>query len=148
MYKEVNNELVFLSETSYLKYQKTINEANNLNSYIINIDGNSIQSVECFLDVMEKKFHFPWKCEGIFDRYEDFMTDLSWLDKHSDKIILTIMHYNQLLKNDLQSKYMITESFYDSILPFWEREVDWIAAPGKRKEFKVFCVNDDKNRDE
>lgn len=144
MNRIVNNELVLLSESTYKRKRASFYEAAEY-KYTVEINGTEIQTYEEYFDIMGSKLKFPWRCEGHWARYKDFMTDLSWLGEGTD-VIITIFHFDKFLKDEPENKFLLIKAFYDSILPFWELEVDWIMAPGKRREIKVFLVSDDKTQ--
>lgn len=137
------NKLIFLSEDGYRSiiehYQK------DEETFFRCIDGSKTRSLDSFLEIMEILFQFPWSCDGSIDRYTDFMTDLGWLGENTKKVILVIEHFNEFMEDKNEDKLDILKSFYDIILPFWEKEVDWIAAPGQRKAFEVYCIRDSRN---
>jgi hypothetical protein len=67
------------------------------------------------------------------------MRDLSWLRK--EEYILIIHDFHDFLKNDLHLREIIVEDINDTILPFWEHEVEHCVVEGKAKPFNVYFVD-------
>ncbi|KQL34056.1 hypothetical protein AN960_20570 [Bacillus sp. FJAT-25509] len=72
------------------------------------------------------------------DRYLDWIRDLDWIEK--DSFAIVIYNYNDFLNTELELKDIIINTFKDTILPFWEEEVERVVVEGKAKSFKVYLV--------
>lgn len=107
--------------------------------YLVEIDGANIQSWRDFISEIEEKMKFPTTCIDSIDRYLDWIRDLSWLN--SDGYVLIIYNYSQFLLNDLRIKELIMDSFKDTVLPWWQGEVEKFVVDGKAKPFNVYLVN-------
>ena len=51
---------------------------------------------------MEHKLQFPGNCDGLWDRYCDWMTDLDWIQER--KIAIMIHSFSKFLSADPISK--------------------------------------------
>ena len=109
------------------------------NCYVVELEGNTIKGKEDYLKAVEQKFLFPGKCEGLWDRYYDWMTDLDWISE--DKIIIIIKSFAEFLSSDPIAKKIVLETFEEDILPFWEEEVKHVVVGGRPKEFQVYLID-------
>jgi hypothetical protein len=107
--------------------------------FVVEIQGATIQSWEDYILEIQTKFKFPTSCLDSMDRYEDWIRDLSWLEK--EEYVLIINQYQQLLSNDQKLKEIIISSFVDTVLPFWQEEVERVVVEGKAKSFMIYLVN-------
>ncbi|ELZ4686033.1 barstar family protein [Enterococcus faecalis] len=124
----------------------------NDNYFVAEIDGKKINTLEEYMKEIIRIFHFPeglFKNFNNFDSYDDWMTDLSWLsekgwvDKRNKGYVLFIYNFDEMMKDDPKIKNKIIYYFEESIIPFWQDEVEHVVVDGKTKIFKVFIV---KNR--
>ena len=106
--------------------------------YVASIDGAKLQTKQDYLEAMEKALKLP-SCHNNWDAYDDWMTDLEWID--DKKIIVIFYHYTSMLSHDSQVKELILDIFETSILPFWEEEVKHVVVGGEPKEFQVYLVD-------
>ena len=104
---------------------------------IINIDGKEVQTKDSFFKHMEEALSFPEKCNGKYARFEDSMTDLSWLPQDRG-ICIIINGYDEFLKNDLKNKTIIEEIFKKNVIPFWTDGVTKYVKGGKPR--KCFVI--------
>lgn len=120
--------------------EKAMDFVSLTDAFVAKIDGNSIKSEKDWLYSMAEAFHFPvdlekekpfvnW-FEGAYSNnslflnweiYEDWMTDLSWIENKS--IVLIIINYDSFLACDKESKLYIYNNLQNVILPWWENEV-------------------------
>ena len=84
------NRIIF---TSLQEVQK-IKDAALLNKHclIVEIDGKKYPTYNDYIRYMEKQLSFPRPCEEIWERYDDWMTDLSWLNY--TEYVFIVEHYN------------------------------------------------------
>ncbi|MDE5862052.1 MAG: hypothetical protein K2H28_07645 [Ruminococcus sp.] len=125
------------------------------NSFIVEIDGKTIQSENDWLYTMAEKFHFPvddgqknidW-FSGAFEyprkylmnrnRFNDWITDLEWLETNS--IILIIFNYADFIADSYETKKYITDDL-QNIIDFWENDAEKCIFCGQRKDFNVYIV--------
>ena len=106
-------------------------------TYIVEIDGATIQSLEKYLSEISDKFKFPVPSRHL-GGYNDWMRDLDWLGK--SKYVLIIYNYNEFLSKDVQSKKVIMDNFLDCIFPWWQTDVEKYCVDGKAKPFNVYLV--------
>lgn len=122
-----------------IRHVKSLGNINLENSYIVKLDGAVIKNKEDYLNAIEKGFHFPGKCEGIWERYLDWITDLDWIPEQ--KIFLIIYNFQGFFFEDIKSKALVLQRLEDTILPFWEEEVKHVVVGGTPKEFQVYLVD-------
>lgn len=131
---------------------------NKNNVFIVEINGEKVKNENDWLYTMAEKFHFPvffekeknvveW-FDGAYEyprnhfmnweRYEDWLTDLSWIEQ--DSIILIIKNYSKLLIKYPESKEYILNNFKNVILPWWEKDVMMYMVDGRKKDFNVYLI--------
>lgn len=136
---------------------KEIMEKNN--SFLVVLNGESIQNLDQWLCAISENFHFPvysekekkyisWypsafkypsdKVEG-WNGCDDWFTDLSWIE--SDIICLFIYNYSSFMKNDKCQKECINDYIINNLLPWWEKDVVNCVVEGKPKKFNVYLVD-------
>jgi hypothetical protein len=103
------------------------------------LDGKDINSANDYIEQIQTKFKFPTSCIDNWDGYLDWIRDLDWLEK--EEYILVIINFSQFLRDDIDLKKEIISDFEDTILPFWEEEVERVVVDGKPKPFNVYLVN-------
>lgn len=133
--------------------------AKDLHAYKVIVDCNDIITEKDWLRVMAEKFHFPvflkedkrmidW-FEGAYgdtsdnyinwNEYEDWITDLSWIEETS--IVLILFNYKNFLVDNIDSRNYIYNNLKNVVLPWWDTEVKKYMINGKTKEFKVFLIH-------
>ena len=110
-----------------------------LNMFIVEIDGQFIQSWHEYVAAIQDAFKFPTTCFDSIDRYLDWMRDLSWLNKNG--FVLIIKNYKSFMHNNPMLKKELFNDFKMIILPFWEQEVIFTVVRGKPKNFIVYLVD-------
>ena len=124
------------------EYEDLKNQFNSDDTFIVEINGSTIQSTNQLFNIMEQEYDL-YTSNGTWGRnwaaFNDLMTDLDWINY--DKHILTIENYKQFMKKDKYGKELFEEYFQDSILPFWEEDVLRCVVEGKTKEFTVYLVD-------
>ena len=86
----------------------------------VTVDGASIHSYKDFIDIIQEELDFPRDCEGMVDRYLDWMQDLqfsSW-----NRFVITIRNSDCLVNSDSRDLKDIISHFREIILPFWKDE--------------------------
>jgi len=113
----------------------------NVNSdiHVVEIDGRKIQSWQDYISEIETKMKFPTTCIDSIDRYLDWITDLTWLEKKG--YILIIYNFTEFIKNDLSLKSELIEDFKRTILPFWQEEIKEVVVNGEPQRFNVYLVD-------
>ena len=110
---------------------------NRNNCYIVIIDGKENKDWDSYRDTIERLFKFPTK-KNNYDGYSDWMRDLSWFDV--DEFALFIINYDEFLSDDLKSKKIIMNMFRDTILPWWDEDVEKYVVEGRKRKFNVFII--------
>ena len=103
---------------------------------IVVLNGNEILDKTAFFKKMETKMQFPGTCKNKFSRFDDWMTDLSWISANQG-ICLIVNNYSKFLSLDPVFKENLIEDFRDNILPFWEKDVLQYVKDGKTRRFDM-----------
>ncbi|MDH6603363.1 hypothetical protein OKW23_000492 [Bacilli bacterium PM5-9] len=116
------------------------------NTFVVKIEGDKIQNERDLYCEMVEKFNLPNNVveeNGInYDVYNDWMTDLTWMNS-DESILLIVNNYYKLLDSNKTSRDFFTKRLVNHILPFWEEEVVHTVVGGKRRNFNVYLVVDD-----
>lgn len=130
------NQIIF---TTSKEVQK-IKDAALLNKHclIVEIDGKKYPTYNDYIRYIEKLLGFPWACDGIWERYDDWMTDLSWLNY--TEYVFIVEQYNEFLSKDAYGKQCFYESFEKQILPWWESEVVDHMVEGHPMKMNVYLI--------
>lgn len=131
----MNNKIYYVSQNEIKGIQEHFQK--NTSYYVAVMDGSSINTLNDYLDTMNRLFKFPVPSDGV-DGYLDWIRDLSWLNK--DGYVLIIKNYNQFLCNDIELRKSIIQDFEEIILPFWQEDVEKVVVEGKAKPFIVYFV--------
>lgn len=125
------------------------------NTFFVEIDGKTIQSENDWLYTMAEKFHFPvsngrqniYWFKGAFEyprkyfmnwnRFQDWITDLEWLN--TDSVILVIYNYEYFMKDYPEAKNYIMNDL-ENTLNFWENEAEKCIVGGQRKDFNIYVI--------
>lgn len=117
-----------------MTYPVTYYEENSF--LIVVLNGNEILDKTAFFKEMETKMQFPGTCKNKFSRFDDWMTDLSWISADQG-ICLIVNNYSKFLSLDPVFKETLIEDFRDNILPFWEKDVLQYVKDGKTRRFDM-----------
>ncbi len=132
----MNNRIETIDKVKASKLKKLYLSADN--TYCVEIEGYECTVLLDYLSEVSKKFAFPTEAK-ILDVYDDWLTDLGWLDE--DNIVVFINDYEKFLEDDLPSKEKVMNLFKYSVLPWWEIDVCNCVVDGKAKSFIVYIVN-------
>ena len=133
----MRNKLVNITqeEASTIKNKAETNHS----VFLVELQGRQIQTWEAYAKAAEDKFKFPTPCLDSVDRYMDWMTDLSWLNR--DSFVVIIYDVEVFLSKDDRAKKIVLESFAKDILPWWQGEVEQFVVEGKPKSFDIYLVD-------
>lgn len=131
------NELLYVDSKKIEEIKKNLKS--NKDVFIVELNGENIQSWRDYISEIQKKFQFPTNCFDSVDRYLDWIRDLEWLNKES--FVVIINSASSFLKDDAELKKQIISDYVDTILPFWQSEVQRVVVEGKRKTFMVYLVD-------
>lgn len=137
MDKKVENKAIGISNKEFEKIKKNL--LNNEQMYVVELNGENIQSWESYIIDIQTKFKFPTSCIDSIDRYFDWMRDLEWLKKESYTLIIN--KYNLFMKNNIELRNEIISDFKEVILSFWQDEVEEVVVGGKAKLFTLYLVD-------
>ncbi len=132
----MKNKIIHMNQADFVEVNRQIYR--NGDVFCVEINGTECKHLSEYLSDISGKLQFPTEAKS-FDVYDDWMTDLSWLDK--DNIIIIVYHYADFLRQDLLAKRKIIENFEQSILPWWEVEVCNCVIDGKTKSFLVYLLD-------
>lgn len=131
----MDNRIVFASDKEAKEEKSKFEQYDD--TFIVEIPGEKCVHLEEYLDLMSNLVQFPVKAKGL-DGYNDWMRDLSWINK--EKIIIIINNFSLFLQEDVLSKKAVIEDFQEVILPWWESEVVKCVVGGRRKRMLVYLV--------
>ena len=133
---------MFNNTIYYISKEEAENKIRELTSdksvHVAIIDGNKAKTWKQYLKQIETVYDFPTKDDN-FDGYSDWMCDLDWLKR--DSYALFIMNYDDFMRNEPENKKRVMLMFLDSILPWWQHDVELYCVEGKPKQFNVYLVN-------
>ena len=117
--------------------------------HLAEIQGETIQSWEDYIEKIEDVFKFPTKCGDYMDRYYDWITDLSWIWEpdfsNEGGCVLIIYNYKHFLEQDQVLKKKIMDGLSDEVLPWWQGDVENsvvnCVVGGKAKPFNIYLVD-------
>lgn len=130
------NQIIFSSAEKVEDVKSVLEQGDE--TFIAEIEGGECLYLADYLNLMSNLFQFPIKAKGL-DGYNDWMRDLSWLNK--EQIIIIIKNFSQFLQRDALSRKAIIEDFNELILPWWESEVIDCVAGGKTKKMFIYLIN-------
>jgi Barstar (barnase inhibitor). len=132
----MENKICFVNSKEMEKIKKLFSNEDSM--FCVEINGKNIQKLSEYLFIMSRVFKFPYPSVNL-DGYNDWMTDLDWLEK--DEYILIISNFTEFMKDDLDMKNQIIKDFKEDILPWWQGEVEQYMVGGKAKPFHVYLVD-------
>ena len=132
----MKNKIIYTNQVDIEEIKRNIYQ--NKDIFLVEINGKECNNLSEYLNDISSKLFFPTIAKG-FDVYDDWMTDLSWLNK--DNIIIIVNNYTDFLRQDLPAKKKIIEIFEKSIFPWWEAEVCNCVIDGKSKSFIVYFLD-------
>ena len=107
--------------------------------HIVELDGSKIQKWKDYIEIIEEKYEFPTTCIDSIDRYMDWMRDLQWLQ--CEEYIMAIHNVKSFLSGDPKANKIVMDGFGNSILPYWQEEVEKCCVGGKAKPFNVYLID-------
>jgi len=129
----MNEYWIMINETNKNEYSFLMER---LDLIQVKIDGKKIKTKNDFFEIIEEKLQFPTKCTGKYSRFEDWITDLSWLPEEQG-ICIQINDYQDFLLDDFKAKTTIENIFQETVLPFWKESVCKYVKGGRPREFYV-----------
>jgi hypothetical protein len=134
----IKNSIINIEKTKVKSLLQEIQSDSS--AFVIEIDGRSIHSWEDYISQVEEAMRFPTTCVDSIDRYLDWIRDLSWLDKSSYTVI--IYNISQFLEENANVRNVILTSFENTVLPWWESEIEQYQVQGKARQFNVYLVGE------
>ncbi|MBD5093446.1 MAG: barstar family protein [Subdoligranulum sp.] len=112
----------------------------NQNTFYVIINGKHIRTLPEYLKVMSEEFSFPIPSKSV-DGYLDWIRDLTWIEQ--ENIVLFIENFSHFLEDDPSQKAKMIKLFRDSILPWWDGDVERYVVEGEKRSFQVYLVDAD-----
>lgn len=131
----MKNEIIYVKKENLKKLKSYVYSNDNI--FCVEINGKNCMCLSDYLTDISTKFKFPIIAKGL-DGYNDWMTDLTWIDLND--IVIIINDYEKFLCLDLLAKRKVIENFEQSILPWWELEVCNCVVDGRIRKFTVYLV--------
>lgn len=131
----LNNRIIRVPQEELNHYLETLIKHDYI---IVGLDGEKIKTIDDFLSSIEESLSFPRPCEGVLARFDDWITDLSWIGREKG-ICIYIKSFSSFISKaeDEWFKKYILDDFESNILPFWESEVVHIVKDGFTRRFVV-----------
>jgi len=112
--------------------------------FVAEIDGEAVSTWADYAKEIQRVFCFPKDIIAMdapimnYYAYMDWIRDLSWL--HADGYALIIRHPDALMKDSPRERQIVLETLEDTVLPWWESDVEKCVVEGKAKPFNVYLV--------
>ena len=106
--------------------------------FIGEIDGETIRTRDDYLNAVWQVFSFPYKEYMGLDAYLDWIRDLSWL--HAEGYVFIIRRAAAMLRESPRDREIILRSLENTVLPWWESDVEKCVVEGKAKPFDIYLV--------
>ena len=123
-----------------MKRERIVGEIDKLlhrgNYKVITLNGKGTSDRVSFFSIIEKELEFPESCNNLFARFDDWITDLSWISSDVG-ICIVIEQSDNFLSSDPNFKENLFEDFEVNILPYWENEVCNVMKDGVPRSFLV-----------
>lgn len=131
----MENRIIYTSNKEITEVRKRLKQDDK--TYVVEIEGKICLYLSDYLNLISNLFQFPIKAKGL-DGYNDWMRDLSWINKK--QIVIIIYNFQQFLQKDISSKTAILEDFNEIILPWWESEVVDCMVGGEMRKMLVYLI--------
>jgi hypothetical protein len=131
----MKNEIRHVTRQQYAEIVKAVA---NTSTFIGELDGRDIHDLGDFLEKVYDVFQFPNYYKSI-DGYLDWIRDLDWLQ--SDGFIFAILNFKSFMDADPHAREIILASMEDTVIPWWDGDVEKYSVGGKAKPFNVYYVD-------
>lgn len=131
----MENRIIYTSDKEITEVSERLKQDDK--TYVVEIEGKKCSYLPDYLNLISNLFQFPIKAKGL-DGYNDWMRDLSWINKK--QIVIIIYNFQQFLQKDISSKTAILEDFNEIILPWWESEVVDCVVGGEIRRMLVYLI--------
>lgn len=131
----MENRIIYTSNKEITEVRERLKQDDK--TYVVEIEGKICLYLSDYLNLISNLFQFPIKAKGL-DGYNDWMRDLSWINKK--QIVIIIYNFQQFLQKDISSKTAILEDFNEIILPWWESEVVDCMVGGEMRKMLVYLI--------
>lgn len=137
MKKIIKNEIKFINSKDLELLKSKLMRDNK--AFVVELDGNKIQSWNGYVLAVQSKFNFPTSCTDSVDRYLDWIRDLEWLEQ--ERFIIIINYFGEFLQKNASLKDEIMQDFEEIILPYWKNEVIEDVSGGEPRSFMVYVTD-------
>lgn len=136
MSDSIKNEVKYINSEDLNILKLKILENNQ--AFMVELDGIKIQSWIDYITAIQSKFKFPTPCLDSVDRYLDWIRDLEWLEQK--EFIIIINNFGYFCRDNILIRNEIILDFEETILPYWQDEVEDVVVGGTQKSFMVYLV--------
>jgi len=132
----LENKIIRVSYNDYLLLKDAQFSKDSV--FLAEIEGKRIKTLQDYLSTVNRILEFPIPTHGL-DGYQDWIRDLSWLN--SEEYVIVIKDFKFFLSGDSRARTLILESFENTVLPWWQSEIEQFQVEGKAKPFNVYLVD-------
>ena len=139
---KIKNEMLHIKQEE--KNSIIQENKNNSNTYFIYINGNVISTKEEYFNYLKQHIYVPDYFDISYMENYNALADILEDDfQYSEKkrAVLVIDNYNNfLIKQPLYKKVYFEELFKETVLPFFEEEIEYVCHD-RKKSYIVYCID-------
>jgi len=124
---------------SSLQYATILDNAPKSKVFVAEINGKNIKNMDDYLSAVWKAFRFPQTGYVNYYAYLDWIRDLDWLK--TDAYIFAIRDFQTFMDKSPKEKEIILKSLENTVIPWWNSEIEKFQVGGMVKPFKVYLVD-------
>ena len=128
-----------IARITALQYATILDNSKKSRTFIAEINGKDIKTMDDYLSSAWKVFHFPQTGHVNYYAYLDWVRDLDWLT--ADAFILTIYNFNSFMEQSPKEKEVVIRSLENTVIPWWESGIEQFQVGGRAKPFKVYLID-------
>jgi len=122
-----------------MEYQRIKRVMEGKSAFIAEGDGKEIADLDDYLSAVWGAFKFPRPDNMNFYSYIDWICDLDWLSSNS--YVIAILNSDSFMLRSPKERQLVFDSLEDTVLPWWEGEIEQHVVGGKAKPFDVYLVD-------
>jgi len=124
---------------SALQYATILENTPKSRVFVAEINGKNIKNMDDYLTAVWKAFRFPQIGHVNYYAYLDWIRDLDWLG--TDAYIFAIRDFQAFMEKSPKEKEIILKSLENTVIPWWDSEIEKFQVGGMVKPFKVYLVD-------